>query len=136
MDGGLISNNPTLDLLTEISYFNAALDATFRSKEKVTPAVVLSLGTGAPPPTDITIIDVYRPDSIVGIAKMAFIASSLGQLLVDQVRLTFFRANISKKLTKIMVTAGLAIGRPSGGASSRLVQHVSHPLLPVQSADE
>ena len=86
LDGGLISNNPTLDVLTEISYINAALDATNRSAEKVRPAVVLSLGTGAPPPTDITIIDVYRPDTIVGIAKMAFIASSLGQLLVDQVR--------------------------------------------------
>ena len=85
LDGGLIANNPTLDILTEILQYNAALHATFRSKEKVTPAVVLSLGTGAPPPTDITIIDVYRPDSIVGIAKMAFIASSLGQLLVDQV---------------------------------------------------
>ena len=86
LDGGLISNNPTLDLLTEITYHNAALEATGQADDKVTPAVVLSLGTGAPPPTDITIIDVYRPDTIVGIAKMAFVASSLGQLLVDQVR--------------------------------------------------
>lgn len=86
LDGGLISNNPTLDLLTEIMYYNAALDKKGRSEETVNTSVVLSLGTGAPPPTDITIIDVYRPDSIVGIAKMAFIASSLGQLLVDQVR--------------------------------------------------
>lgn len=92
LDGGLISNNPTLDVLTEIMYNNAALDATCRSKEKVSPAVVVSLGTGAPPQTDITIIDVHRPDTLVGIAKMAFIATNLGQLLVDQVSILWMLA--------------------------------------------
>lgn len=118
LDGGLISNNPTLDLLTEITQINAALDATvssgsdsfffsvslfslflffsrkeskkycsfqFQPSEKITPNVVVSLGTGAPPVTDVPIIDVFRPDSLYGVAKIALMASSLGQLLIDQV---------------------------------------------------
>lgn len=31
LDGGLIANNPTLDALTEIIYYNNALEATVRS---------------------------------------------------------------------------------------------------------
>ena len=92
LDGGLVSNNPTLDVMTEITYINAALDATGQSGDKVTPAVVVSLGTGAPPVIDVPVIDVFRPDSLVGVAKIAFMASSLGQLLVDQVNNCFLVA--------------------------------------------
>lgn len=49
------------------------------------PSVVVSLGTGAPPVSDVPVIDVFRPDSIYGVAKIALMATSLGQLLIDQV---------------------------------------------------
>ena len=88
LDGGLISNNPTLDLLTEITYYNSSLELVGRTEDKVHPGVVLSLGTGAPPQIDATIIDVCRPDSLMNIAKIAVAATGLGQLLVDQVSRT------------------------------------------------
>jgi len=84
LDGGLISNNPTLDLLTEITYINAALEQTGQASEKFHPSVVVSMGTGGPPVSEIPVIDVFRPDTLVGVAKIAMMASSLGQLLVDQ----------------------------------------------------
>lgn len=46
--------------------------------------VVVSLGTGGVPSHEVPIIDVFRPDSLFGVAKMAFMASGLGQLLIDQ----------------------------------------------------
>ncbi|RWS19751.1 85/88 kDa calcium-independent phospholipase A2-like protein [Leptotrombidium deliense] len=84
LDGGLISNNPTLDALTEIIKYNASLDAIGKSNEKYTLRAVVSLGTGSIPVTQVPIIDIFRPDSLFGVAKMAFMASSLGQLLIDQ----------------------------------------------------
>ncbi|KAI1303564.1 85/88 kDa calcium-independent phospholipase A2 [Halotydeus destructor] len=84
LDGGLIANNPTLDILTEITYINNALQLADRASEKVDIDVVVSLGTGSGPVHEVPIIDVFRPDSLFGVAKIAFMASSLGQLLVDQ----------------------------------------------------
>ena len=84
LDGGLISNNPTLDALTEIGFINRALAAAGRAKEKINIEAVVSMGTGSAPVHDVPIIDVFRPDSLFGVAKMAFMASSLGQLLIDQ----------------------------------------------------
>lgn len=53
IDGGLISNNPTLDVLTEIAEYNTALNALGRSEESIKPNVVVSLGTGKPPVTAV-----------------------------------------------------------------------------------
>ena len=49
VDGGIISNNPSLDLLTEIAEYNIAKRATGNLSEVVEPQVLLSLGTGVPP---------------------------------------------------------------------------------------
>jgi calcium-independent phospholipase A2 len=49
VDGGIISNNPSLDLLTEIAEFNVAQRAVGHDMDVVEPSVLLSLGTGVPP---------------------------------------------------------------------------------------
>lgn len=56
LDGGLISNNPTLDTLTEIEEYNLALYMTNRSKEIQDPTVVVSVGTGCIPVTEVKYI--------------------------------------------------------------------------------
>ncbi|KAL3211183.1 hypothetical protein MRX96_000864 [Rhipicephalus microplus] len=83
LDGGLISNNPTLDAMTEICEFNEALKAT---ADKVRPlGVVVSLGTGKVPVVPVTVIDMlHMGTGILGAAKMAFGAKALGQLIIDQ----------------------------------------------------
>lgn len=78
IDGGLIANNPTLDALTEIHQCNKF------SGDKYRIEVVVSLGTGKLPVVPVNTIDVFRPDSFWGVARMAMGASALGQLLVDQ----------------------------------------------------
>lgn len=53
LDGGLISNNPTLDTLTEIEEYNLALYKTNRAHEMRDPTVVVSVGTGCIPVTEV-----------------------------------------------------------------------------------
>ena len=48
LDGGLIANNPTLDVLTEIQEYGAVLNA-LGTVAPVQPTVVVSLGTGCKP---------------------------------------------------------------------------------------
>ena len=54
MDGGLIANNPTLDVLTEIFEHNLALRTVGRASEAVAPTAVLSLGCGRPPVVEVS----------------------------------------------------------------------------------
>jgi len=84
LDGGLIANNPTLDTLTEIHTINKALDVVNRESDKLSLDLVVSLGTGAIPKKQVPVIDVYKPDSLFGVAKIAVSASALGQLLIEQ----------------------------------------------------
>ncbi|XP_037523507.1 85/88 kDa calcium-independent phospholipase A2 isoform X2 [Rhipicephalus sanguineus] len=85
LDGGLISNNPTLDAMTEICEYNEALKATGQV-DRVRPlGVVVSLGTGKVPVVPVTVIDMlHMGTGILGAAKMAFGAKALGQLIIDQ----------------------------------------------------
>ena len=46
---GIMANNPTLDVLTEIAEYNLALRSVDRADEVVEPEILLSLGTGVPP---------------------------------------------------------------------------------------
>jgi len=55
LDGGLISNNPTLDTLTEIEEYNLALYKTNRAHEMHDPSLVVSVGTGSIPVTEVYI---------------------------------------------------------------------------------
>ncbi len=52
--------------------------------------VVVSLGTGLIPVQPVKACDVFRPEGLFDIARVAFGATALGQLLIDQV--TFFVA--------------------------------------------
>ncbi|XP_054724594.1 85/88 kDa calcium-independent phospholipase A2-like isoform X2 [Uloborus diversus] len=89
IDGGIISNNPTLDALTEIHQRNQAFKAVGKEDKICEVNVVVSMGTGKPPLVPISSIDIYRPDSVAdalkGAYKLAFGVSNLVQLLVDQV---------------------------------------------------
>jgi calcium-independent phospholipase A2 len=49
VDGGIISNNPSLDLLTEIAEYNVAKRAIGQDDEVIKPMILVSLGTGVPP---------------------------------------------------------------------------------------
>ncbi|XP_069701156.1 85/88 kDa calcium-independent phospholipase A2 isoform X2 [Periplaneta americana] len=84
LDGGLVANNPTLDALTEIHEYNLALKASGRLSEVRPPTVVVSLGTGLVPVTQLKEIDVFRPESLWDTARLAIGISALGTLLVDQ----------------------------------------------------
>lgn len=81
------ANNPTLDALTEIHEYNMALMSVNRKSEAVPVSVVVSLGTGLPPVTELKDIDVFRPDSIWDTARLATGISTIGNLLVDQATL-------------------------------------------------
>ncbi|GIY39174.1 hypothetical protein CEXT_586621 [Caerostris extrusa] len=84
IDGGLISNNPTLDALTEIHQCNQALIASGQADQVCSIKVVVSMGTGRPPLVPVITIDVFRPDTLWGACRMALGVTNLGQLLVDQ----------------------------------------------------
>ncbi|XP_034180778.2 calcium-independent phospholipase A2 VIA [Osmia lignaria lignaria] len=88
LDGGLIANNPTLDAMTEIHEYNLALKASGREQEAVPLSLVVSLGTGLPPTTQLRDIDTFLPESLWGTAKLAMGISILTDLLVDQATAT------------------------------------------------
>jgi energy-converting hydrogenase Eha subunit A len=70
--------------MTEIHEYNMALMSVNRKVEAVPTSIVVSLGTGLPPTTELKEIDVFRPDSIWDTAKLAYGISAIGNLLVDQ----------------------------------------------------
>ncbi|MPC23286.1 85/ calcium-independent phospholipase A2 [Portunus trituberculatus] len=84
IDGGLISNNPTLDMLTEIFEYNTTLLALGRESEAVQPTTVISLGTGRPPVTRVDAIDCFKPESMWSTVQMAFGLSNIAKMLIDQ----------------------------------------------------
>lgn len=89
LDGGLISNNPTLDALTEIQEYNVALKAVGQGDQVAPVSLVVSLGTGVIPVTQLfQEVDVFIPDSLwTGIwdaKRLVTGISTLGQVLVDQ----------------------------------------------------
>lgn len=84
LDGGLIANNPTLDVLTDIHKYNS----TVRGDQACPFGVVVSLGTGVPPPMRVTSFDVFKPESIWDATNVLLGARALGELLVDQATAT------------------------------------------------
>lgn len=55
LDGGLIANNPTLDALTEIREYNLVMKYIGQPSEAHEPTVVVSVGTGSIPVTEVCI---------------------------------------------------------------------------------
>ncbi|CAL4058570.1 unnamed protein product, partial [Meganyctiphanes norvegica] len=85
VDGGLVANNPTLDVLTEIEEYRTILKKLNRCSDCPNPRVVVSLGTGRSPVIPKEIID-FEPDGIWGyLLSTKIIASNqLVQLLIEQ----------------------------------------------------
>ena len=84
IDGGLIANNPTMDILTEIHERNCALNAFQRSSEVQDIGVVVSLGTGDPPVEKITVPNLVFPSNPLGVVQMYSSTTAMARVLVDQ----------------------------------------------------
>lgn len=66
--------------MTEIHEYNMALRSVGRETEAKPVSVVLSLGTGMVPVSELKEIDVFRPDSLFDAAKLAYGISAIGAL--------------------------------------------------------
>ncbi|RUS71722.1 hypothetical protein EGW08_020519 [Elysia chlorotica] len=84
LDGGLMANNPTLDVLTEIHEYNFGLKIQNRSSDARAIGCVISLGCGRVPCIDVENVDVFRPGGLIDLYKTVSGASALGRLIVDQ----------------------------------------------------
>ncbi|GFS11117.1 85/88 kDa calcium-independent phospholipase A2-like [Elysia marginata] len=84
LDGGLMANNPTLDVLTEIHEYNFGLKMQNRASDARPIGCVISLGCGRIPCIDVDNVDVFRPGGLVDLYKTVSGASALGRLIVDQ----------------------------------------------------
>ena len=56
VDGGIIANNPAIELLTEVTEYNMAKKSLDHHEDVVTPTVLVSMGTGVPPVRKVTTI--------------------------------------------------------------------------------
>ncbi|XP_013146930.1 PREDICTED: uncharacterized protein LOC106109842 isoform X1 [Papilio polytes] len=86
LDGGLMGNNPTLDVLTELAELRLAYEGTGQHEEaeKTNLKIVVSCGTGLIPVTKIKDYDVFKPESLWDTARLAYGLNAIGKLLVDQ----------------------------------------------------
>ncbi|GMR60840.1 hypothetical protein PMAYCL1PPCAC_31035, partial [Pristionchus mayeri] len=84
IDGGIIANNPTLDLLAEVQLYNGTVQYLNRPEDTVEVGVVLSLGTGQIPLTTMDPLHVELTNPI----SSAFAFKNLSLILVDQVTAT------------------------------------------------
>ncbi|KAL8601522.1 hypothetical protein ACOMHN_000464 [Nucella lapillus] len=84
MDGGLMSNNPTLDMLTEIHEYNVGLRLTGQEDKMKPLGCVISLGTGRIPVSDVKNVDVFRPEGFLDAYRAVSGALSLSRMLIDQ----------------------------------------------------
>uniref|UniRef100_A0A5S6R1A0 phospholipase A2 n=1 Tax=Trichuris muris TaxID=70415 RepID=A0A5S6R1A0_TRIMR len=83
VDGGLIANNPSVDLLSEIQLYKMALEFT-KSKEELEIGCLLSIGTGRIPdmPIESLNVGIAHPIGMVNVLK------NLGYMVMDQVTAT------------------------------------------------
>jgi len=105
IDGGMIANNPTLDVLAEIHNYKKHNEIRKKkeAKQSATPndvamasdvtvrgtndnlGIVISLGTGRAPQVALKGIDIFKPSTIWETTELLVSARDFGELLVDQV---------------------------------------------------
>ncbi|EJW82528.1 hypothetical protein WUBG_06561 [Wuchereria bancrofti] len=88
IDGGLISNNPTLDLMSDIHIYNAAcMKVASYEKRTVHIGCIVSLGTGRAPPEELESMrwNFSLPGGLVEGASMFQDLMSLKNLLIGQI---------------------------------------------------
>ncbi|XP_003738930.2 85/88 kDa calcium-independent phospholipase A2 [Galendromus occidentalis] len=84
LDGAIISNNPTLDLITEITEYNAAMKD--KPSECYDVDIVLSVGGGMRPTATVGTIDALQLDpGLFGAAKVAYSVGHLMKFAVEQI---------------------------------------------------
>lgn len=160
VDGGMIANNPTLDMLTEIEEWNMAVRSKGRHDEIFVPTVVVSLGCGKAPLSKVENIDVVVP-SLLDMRRGLQAVYNLFNLLVDSacpsqgrvvdrarawcsaLNVPFFRLNpqlsadisldesSDEKLLRIMWEARAELQR-----NSKMVDHLKYLLIPATAEDK
>ncbi|XP_039273985.2 85/88 kDa calcium-independent phospholipase A2-like [Styela clava] len=83
VDGGLMSNNPTLDILTEIHRQNKAFKQMNRVDDIQQPGLVISLGTGKIPVIKVKSVDISLPTNPIYLVSTAFAGIELTQIMID-----------------------------------------------------
>ncbi|CAB4061889.1 unnamed protein product [Lepeophtheirus salmonis] len=84
VDGGILSNNPSIDLLTEITEYNVVCRFLNKEAEVCIPKVLVSLGTGLPPVKRTKVVDIFRPNNATETFKL-FLGWDDGRI-VDRTR--------------------------------------------------
>ncbi|XP_070580941.1 85/88 kDa calcium-independent phospholipase A2-like [Ptychodera flava] len=91
LDGGLVANNPTLDVLTEIHEYNMHLKQQGLDEMVRKLGVVISLGTGKIPIKKVGRVDVFWGDGIIDTAKSLFGIKNLAEIMLEQVTESAYR---------------------------------------------
>ncbi|KAM7542291.1 hypothetical protein Aperf_G00000017547 [Anoplocephala perfoliata] len=81
LDGGLISNNPTIDLLTEAQELNIV--RRLRREPTIPIASVTSLGTGRIPYRAVRQLDVFRPQNMSEAYRIVLGVTELSKIVVE-----------------------------------------------------
>lgn len=87
VDGGILANNPSLVLLTEVAEYNVAKRALEIDEDgqAESPKILVSLGTGIPPVKKTKVVDIFRPDSTQDALKLIMNWDGMGKLMLDSV---------------------------------------------------
>lgn len=83
VDGGVMANNPTLDVLTDIHLHNKALKKMNRVEDVREPGLVVSVGTGKVPLVKVKSVDVVRPTNPINFVNSALAGLELTQVMID-----------------------------------------------------
>ncbi len=87
VDGGIVANNPSLALLTEIAEFNVAKKALEHDEEVVKPVVLVSLGTGVPPVKKVIYVFDLVHNHVVPLTLSQIVPGILLDILVPRIHI-------------------------------------------------